>query len=423
MFFEPIIEFKPAQQLLTDSLGGWPERCFLSSCESSKIIVTNYRVSPILGKMKKTWATLMMALLGCVASWAETAKVYVAGGGGIHLLELDLETGVLVSKGVSAELAAASFLAVHPNGWFLFAANNDGDRKTGKSSHAVSFFIEPGSGKLHEMNAVETGGTASSYVELDARGRIALVANFGGGSIATFQIGLDGKLSERVSLAQHEGSSVKLPVQSEPHPHAIRISPDQRFAYAPDMGTDEVFIYGLDHANAKLVPTLNPYAKVNEGSGPRHFDFHPTAAFAYLINQISSEITVFKRDVENGSLTAVQTVGSLPKDFVGNNSTAEIRVHPSGKFVYGSNRGHNSIAVFKIDETSGLLTLVEHEPTRGESPRHFAIDPDGKWLIAGNQKSGSLAVFSIDSGTGELTAVGDVLEIPGPRCIVIPRSN
>lgn len=373
--------------------------------------------------MKASWVFLLIALMGWTSAEADSARIYVAGEGGIFLLDLDDETGALASRGLAAELAKPWYLASHPNGFFLFAIDNVGDEQAGTSSRAVAFFIEPGSGKLHKLNEMETGGADSAFIELDERGRIALVANYEGASIATFRVGLDGKLSERVSLAEHEGSSVLLPRQSEPHPHAIRIAPDQRFAYAPDLGTDEIFVYWLDHQEAKLEPTLNPYVKVNEGSGPRHLDFHPTADFAYLINEISSEIAVFRRDRENGSLTAVQTVGTLPSGFGGRNSTAEIRVHPSGKFVYGSNRGHDSIAAFAIDQAKGTLTLIEHEPTRGETPRHFAIDPSGKWLVAGNRGSGTLAVFSIDPDSGELDPVGDPVEITGPSCLVFTRSR
>ena len=365
----------------------------------------------------------MIGLLICGAAKADTAQVFVAGSGGIHGLELDLESGELVSKGIAGELEKPSFFALHPNGWFLYATTNDGDEKAGTSSHAVALFIEPGSGKLHQLNAVETGGLTSAYIELDARGRTALVANYRGGSIAAFRIGLDGKLSDRTSLVAHEGSSVVSPSQDEPHPHAIRISPDQRFAYAPDKGTDEVYVYYVDHKNAALVPAREPRAKVDEGSGPRHFDFHPTLPIAYLINEISSEATVFRRDPEGGALIAIQTITTLPSGHDGRNSTAEIRVHPSGRFVYGSNRGHDSIVVFAVDQEKGFLKLVEHESTRGETPRHFAIDPSGKWLIVGNQRSGTLAVFAIDSSTGALTPKGELIEVPGPRCIAIAKAR
>ncbi|MEM7010965.1 MAG: lactonase family protein [Verrucomicrobiota bacterium] len=361
-----------------------------------------------------------LAMWGLAA--AETIQVYVAGGGGIHLLEFDSESGGLTPQGLAAELERPSFLAVHPNGWFLYATNNDGDREAKTSSHAVSFFIEPGSGKLHQLNEVETGGPTSAYIELDARGQLAMVANYRGKSIATFRIGADGKLSDRTQLMEHDGSSVSSPRQDEPHPHAIRIAPNQRFAYAPDLGTDEVFIYQIDHKEAKLVPALEPVAKVDEGSGPRHFDFHPQLPAAYLINEMASTITFFRASEESGSLTAVQTISSLPANYEGRNSTAAIRVHPSGKFVYGSNRGHNSIVVMAADE-KGFLKLVEHESTRGETPRHFAIHPDGKWLIAGNQRSGNLAVFEIDQETGALSPKGDLIEVASPSCIIFARQK
>lgn len=365
------------------------------------------------------WLISLTVVFWGGSALAESARVFVAGKGGVFGLDLDLKTGALVSKGISAELGRPTFLTLHPSGWFLYASNNEGEGEgEAAAGQAVAFFVEPGSGALQELNRSETGGAGAAHIELDARGKLALAANYGGGSVAAFRIGLDGRFSERTDLAEHLGSSVLSPRQDQPHPHSARISADERFAYAPDLGTDEIFIYQIDHQNAKLVPTLDPVAKVDEGSGPRHFDFHPTLPVAYVINEIVSNVTVFRRDLNSGALTALQTISTLPKDASAKNSTAEIRVHPGGKFVYGSNRGHDSIAVFAVDE-KGFLKLVETEPSRGNTPRHFAIAPGGKWLIAANQGSDSLAVFAIDEATGKLSPVGDLVEVPGPRCIAI----
>ncbi len=341
--------------------------------------------------------------------------VYVGGNGGIDLLSLDPETGALVNTGMVAELTAPSFLALHPGGNLLYCTNNDGAGKG--SSHAVCFYRVPDSGDLIHLNQIATLSTTSVYFDMDSKGRVGFVANYWG-SIAVFHMEPDGRLGKVTQLVQHEGSSVALPRQSSALPHCVRVSPDDKFVYVPDLGTDEVVIYELDPEKALLKMSAQGRAKIQEGSGPRHLDFHPTEPIAYLINELSSTITVFDREEETGGLIAKQTVSTLPAGFTSKNLTAQIKVHPSGKFVYGSNRGHNSIAAFAVVAGTGVLKPVEIQPSGGEYPWDFAIDPSGKWMVVANEGSNSCTVFSIDPLTGELTQVGDPVKCAAPRCVL-----
>jgi 6-phosphogluconolactonase len=244
-----------------------------------------------------------------------------------------------------------------------------------------------------------------------------LVANYGGGSVCVLPILDDGQLDGATALVQHEGSSVNPRRQRGPHAHSVNVSPDDRFAFVADLGLDKVMIYRFDVTAGTLAPADPPWASVSPGAGPRHFAFHPGGKFAYVINELQSTVTAFAYDPERGSLDDLQTVSTLPSDFKDNNSTAEVLVHPSGNFLYGSNRGHNSIAVFAIDARTGWLSPVEKESTRGSTPRNFGIDPTGRYLLAANQASDAIVVFRIDKATGALTATGQEIEVPSPVCV------
>ena len=227
-----------------------------------------------------------------------------------------------------------------------------------------------------------------------------LVANYGGGSVAAFPLGSDGALSRVGSFIQHQGSSVDPKRQTGPHGHCINPSPDNRFALACDLGLDKVLIYRLDPAQGKLIPHEPPSASLKAGAGPRHLAFDPTGRFVYVINELNSSMTVFTYEAARGTLQEVQTISTLPADFTGHSSCAEVQVHPSGKFVYGSNRGHDSIAIYAADPKSGALRLVGHEPTQGKTPRHFGVDPTGRWMLVENQGSDNIVVFRIDAESG-----------------------
>jgi 6-phosphogluconolactonase len=253
---------------------------------------------------------------------------------------------------------------------------------------------------------------------VDRAGACLLVANYGSGSIAALPIRADGGLAAPGAVIQHRGSSVNPARQAGPHAHFITPDPANRFALACDLGLDQVLVYQLDPAKAALVPNDPAFIAIKPGSGPRHLAFHPSGRFVFLINEMGATLTTFAYDAKRGALKELQTVSTLPEGFAGDKSGAELQVHPSGKFVYGSNRGHDSIAVFRFDPKGGQLTLVEHQSTQGKTPRHFTLDPTGQWLLAENQDSDSIVVFHVDAKTGRLSASGQTVSVGAPTCAV-----
>jgi 6-phosphogluconolactonase len=244
-----------------------------------------------------------------------------------------------------------------------------------------------------------------------------LVANYTGGSVAAFPVMPDGKLGEASAFVQHTGHGTDPKRQEGPHAHSIDLSPDNRFAFVDDLGLDELLAYKFDSAKGSLTANDPPFAKLDAGAGPRHFALHPSGKFAYVVSEMHSSVTAFSSDLKSGTFHPMQTISALPKDFTGENDDAEIQIHPSGKYLYASNRGHDSIAVFAIDPHKGTLTLVENTLTQGKTPRSFEIDPTGKFLFAENQKSDNVVVFHIDQKTGKLTPTGQILEVGSPVCV------
>jgi 6-phosphogluconolactonase len=336
---------------------------------------------------------------------------------GIYAYRFDRATGQLTSLGLAAETTSPSFLAVDRTLRFLYAVNEVDDYQGKKSGGVSAFAIDHATGKLTALNEVASHGAGPCHISLDHTGKYVLVANYDGGSVAVFSVLIDGKLGEASASVQHSGSSVNRERQEGPHAHSISVSPDNRFALAADLGLDQVLVYRFDAGRGTLTPNEPPSATVHPGSGPRHFVFDPRDRFVYVISEMGSTITAFSYDAARGTLNEVQTVSTLPKDFKGQNDCAEIAVHPSGKLLYGSNRGHDSIAVFGIDPRNGSLTLTEHVSTQGKTPRNFAIDPSGAYLFAANQDSNNIVVFRIDAKTGRLTPTGQVLDVPSPVCV------
>ncbi len=331
---------------------------------------------------------------------------------GIYRAELDLKTGALTDVSLAVATTNPSFLALHPSRQFLYAVGESG----GKGGTVTAFAIDANSGDLKMLNQESSKGSGPCHISLDKQGKNAFVANYGGGSIACLPIGDDGKLAEATSAIQHKGSSVDPGRQKEPHAHSINPDPANKFVFAADLGLDKVLVYRFDSAKGKLTPNDPPAAVVAAGSGPRHFAFHPSGKFAYVINEILQTVTAFSYDADKGVLTEVQTISTLKAPHKGN-STAEVVVHPSGKFLYGSNRGHNSIAIFKIDQETGKLTAVGHQGKTIKTPRNFAVDPTGQLLLVANQDGGSISVFRIDQKTGELDLVGEPVAVANPVCI------
>ncbi|MBC8116472.1 MAG: lactonase family protein [Candidatus Saccharimonas sp.] len=335
---------------------------------------------------------------------------------GIYHSILDLASGQLSPPQLAAEIKSPSFVAIHPSRKFLYAVSEISDFQ-GKPLGGVSAFaIDAASGNLTLLNQQSSEGAGPCHLVVDAAGKNALVANYGGGSVAVLPIDSMGKLSAASASIQHTGSGVNKSRQEKPHAHSINLDAKNRFAFAADLGLDKVLIYRFDAAKGSLVANDPPAGVVAPGSGPRHFAFHPSGRFAFVNNEMTSSVTAFKYDAEKGSLTEVHTLSTLPNEVKGN-STAETVVHPSGKFVYVSNRGHDSIAIFAFDESSGKLTAAGHCLTGGKTPRNFNVDPTGQFLLAANQGTNDVFSFRIDTATGQLTATGSKIEVGSPVCV------
>lgn len=337
---------------------------------------------------------------------------------GIYALRFNPASGKTSPLGLMAETTNPSFLAIDPKQHFLYAANEVGDYKGEKSGAVSAFAIDRKTGKLTFLNQVSSHGADPCHITLDKTGKYVLVANYTGGSVATFPVLPDGRLGEASAVIQHSGHGPNAERQESAHAHEIQLTPDNRFAIAADLGLDELLVYRFDAAKGTLTANDPPFAKVEPGAGPRHFVFHPNGKAVYALNEMDGSITGFSYETHRGVLGKLRTVSSLPKGFEGVNESAEIAVDSSGKFLYASNRGPDDIAVFAVASAKGTLQLVEHVPTKGKAPRNFAIDPTGKYLFAANQESNNIVVFRIDPKTGRLTDTGQVLDLPSPVCIV-----
>ncbi len=338
---------------------------------------------------------------------------------GIYLTRLDLSRGTLEPAIVAAEVSNPSFLAAAPRGMFLYAVG-ELNEVGGKSSGAISALaIDPTDGKLTLLNQQSTQGAGTCHLAIDRNGKYVVVANYTGGSVSCLPIEADGRLGKVVCLVEHKGSSINHRRQEGAHAHGVYLDAANRFLVVPDLGLDKVMIYRFDD-NAGMLTANDPaFVATAAGAGPRHFAFHPNGRYAYVINELNSTLTAMSYDAEHGVLRPLQTVSTLPPRFHGVNTCAEVQVHPSGKFVYGSNRGHDSIAIFSVDAATGRLRFVGHEPTRGKEPRNFAIDPSGRYLLAANQSSDNVVVFRIDAVTGRLRATGSTAHVSMPVCVTM----
>jgi 6-phosphogluconolactonase len=332
---------------------------------------------------------------------------------GIYAYRFNDQDGKLTPIGLVAETPSPSFLAIHPSGKFLYAVNEIDSFKGEKAGSLSAFSISKPDGKLTLLNTVSTKGTGPCHVSIDPSGQTAMIANYGGGSIASYGIGSDGKLTEAVSFIQHSGSGANPGRQRGPHAHSINVDASRGHAIVADLGLDKLFFYKLDSAKHTL--TAGSSIDLPPGSGPRHFALHPNKKFGYVINEMLMNISAISIGNESGRI--MQTISTLPGPTEKGFSTAEVVVHPNGKFVYGSNRGHNTIASFSVDPASGQLKAIDHTSTQGKTPRNFAIDPSGKFLIAANQDSDNIVVFRLDANTGKLTSTGTSHEVVMPVCV------
>lgn len=364
-----------------------------------------------------------MIVFAAGAASAEQLRVYIGtytgdGSQGIYQSVLDLSTGKLSPPELAGEVTSPSFLAIAPDHKHLYAVAEISDFQGKKAGGVVAFSIDAATGKLKQLNQQSSGGPGPCHIVVDKAGKNALVANYGGGSAGVLPIKADGSLSEMSSFVQHKGTSTNPQRQEVPHGHSVNLDAANKFAFVADLGLDKVMIYKFDPQAGTITANDPPFAAVEPGAGPRHFAFHPSGKYAYVINETHCTVTGFAYDANKGALQTIQTITTLPNGFDGKDySTAEVQVHPSGKFLYGSNRGHHSIAAFSIDQTTGKLTVVGHAKENIKTPRNFGIDPTGKFVIVANQDGNSLIVFSVDQTTGALKPTGHQIAVARPVCV------
>jgi 6-phosphogluconolactonase len=338
------------------------------------------------------------------------------GSKGIYAYRFDSATGESDSLGLAAESTAPSFLAIAPSGRFLYAVNEI-SQFNGQPTGAVSAFaIQPKTAKLTLLNQVPSRGEGPAHIALDRSGKYALVSNYDRGSIAVFPVLENGRLGEATAFVQHKGSSVNKERQEGPHAHAAVFSPDNRFVIVADLGLDKLLVYRFDAA-AGTIGGDPQIVRAVPGAGPRHLVFDATGRYLYVINEMQSTVVAYAYDARNGALSEVQIVSALPKGFPQTSEAAEIEMHPSGRFLFASNRGDDSIAVFAINPKDGTLAPVEIDSTGGKTPRNFVLDPTGAWLLAANQDSNDIVAFRVDPSTGHLTRSGLELHVTSPVCV------
>ena len=330
---------------------------------------------------------------------------------GIYAYHFDPDAGKLEPAGLAGEVPRPSFLAIHPNRKYLYAVSETG------TSTVSAFAINRETGSLTLLNTVPAKGSSACHLVVDQSGKSLVVANYGNGSVSVFRVGGDGRLSESTAQIQHSGSGPDSTRQRGPHAHAVVLSPDNRFVFVPDLGLDRILTYRLDAGQASLTAHDPPFATTPPGSGPRHFTFHPNGKFAYSVNEMKSSVTAFAYDGAKGALTGLQTISNLPPEFTGIDNSAEIEVDATGRFLYASNRGHDSITIYGIDSRKGTLTVVDRVLTQGKTPRNFKIDPTGRYLLAANQDSDSIVVFQRNGKSGRLTPTGQTVAVGSPVCI------
>lgn len=369
----------------------------------------------------------LVAVVGAVTSAQAREHVallgtYTGESRGIYAVRLDAETGALSTPELVAELPNPEFLALHPNGRFAYALTQVAGAD-GKNTGAVAAFeVDADSGRLTALNVESTGRGSLCHLAVDATGRMVIVASYGGGYVASFPIGADGRVGARASLLAHEGPLGPHPTRQEgPHPHSVTISPDNRFAFVADLGLDRVLSYRIAPESGTIKPHEPRFTQVAPGAGPRHSKFSADGKSFYVLDELDGTITSCRYDAARGVAEPFQRVSTLPEDFRGKNTTSEIRIHPSGRFVYAANRGHDSLAVFARDGETGELTRVEIVPCGGANPRNFALTPDGSWLLCASQNSNNVTVFQVDGKTGRLAATDHGAAAAKVVCVLFLR--
>jgi 6-phosphogluconolactonase len=365
----------------------------------------------------KSTPVLVAALIAFAAPATRAIDTFVYFGShragpniGFSLAHFDTDTGVLTKPQFLLEARAPAFFVIAPDGQHLYTCNS------GDPGGVAAYAIDPHTGALTYLNRELAGGGDTSYISLDKTARFALAANYNGGNLAVFALKPDGSLGDWTAFDQHTGKGVNPQRQTHAYAHSIITSPDNRFALCADLGVDKVYVYHFDEKTGALRPNNPPSVSVAPGSGARHVKFHPNGRWVYLINEIGSTVIGFDWDAAKGTLTEFQTISTLPADFKGTSTCAEMEIHPNGKFLYGSNRGDDSLAVFAIDPANGHLSLVQHISSAGKTPRNFAFDPTAKWIVCTNHGSDNAVVFAVDPDTGKLTQHGEPVSVPYPFC-------
>jgi len=374
--------------------------------------------------MKKNITGLFTALLflvsyGCGAPPAETEILYLgtASEEGLYVLEFDREARTFSEIQRITDKPGPGFQWIHPNGEVLYSISGEGVEGDENNGSVAAYRIDQETGKLSLINMRSSQGRGPAHVSADPHGRFVYVSNYGGGNLASYPIREDGGLGEVADVVQHEGSSVDPRRQQSAYVHSTIPSPDGRFIYVSDLGTDKIMIYAVDFETGQLTAAVSPYADVEPGSGPRHFRFHPTLDYAYSVEELSNTVTAFRFDSRSGALESIQRIEMLPDDFDEVSWAADIHISPNGNFLYATNRGHDSLAIYEIDASNGQLNLIGFEPTRGGHPRNFGIDRNGDFLFMTNRDDDNLVLFELDQNTGLLTYTGVEVQIPRAICV------
>lgn len=365
--------------------------------------------------------TLLTLILfaGCSAPESEKEIFYLGtfSDDGLFVLEFDRESRSFSEVERQSDPPSQGFQAIHPDGDVLYSIAREGLSEADEQGSVIAYQIDPETGALSQLNRQSSMGAGPAHVSVDPHGRFLYVSNYSAGNLASYPLSKDGRIGEAADVVHHEGSSINERRQQAPYVHAANPSADGRFLYVSDLGTDKIMIYAVDEETGELSPAETPWAEVNPGSGPRHFTFHPSQAYAYSVDELSSTVTAFRVDSETGVLDNIQRIGMLPESFEEDSWAADIHISPNGRFLYATNRGHDSLAIYSVDPDTGLLELIGHEPTRGGHPRNFAIDQYGEFLFMTNRDDNNLVLFEMDQETGLLNYTGVEVEIPLAVCV------
>ncbi|MGA0557211.1 lactonase family protein [Larkinella sp. VNQ87] len=368
--------------------------------------------------MKKLVTLTTLLLSSMVHAQSPKEIMYVGtystrGSEGIYVLEFDRAKGTLTQIQTISNAKSPSFLAIHPTGQYLYSVNEAAANSGGVSSYA----IEPKTGKLTMLNKESSHGRGPCHIAVDQTGKLAFVSNYGGGTFTVLPIKADGSFGPATDTLKYEGKGPNAQRQEKPHIHSATVSPNNRFVYVCDLGTDKIYIYEFDLATGKVKPAATPFASVSPGSGPRHLAIHPNGKYLYAVEELTSTVAVFALNSKTGALTLLQdNVKTLPDDFTDKNTSADIHTDPNGKFLYQSNRGYNALAMLSI-ANDGKVTLLGQQPTEGKTPRNFLIDPKGEYVFAANQDTDNIVVYKLDNKTGKLTPTGTQVNVPSPVCL------